>query len=169
MVWFTGLQSVMAQAAVLPSQIKQVIGVPVQPLGQTKYSKLGFSIYEAILFTPNKSWEPNQPYALQLIYKRSLSRDTLVKGIMDGIREQNVVDEATLTQWQDDMNKALPDVASDDSITGVAMPGREAGLYYNNKPIMQIKDSRLSKAFFDVWLGKTADEDMRKELLAQAQ
>lgn len=155
------------KAPPLPAGIQTEAVQPLKVLGGATYRKFGFRVYHAALWVPGAHWDSAQPYALQLTYRRDLSKDTLVDGIMDGIREQEQADDATLQSWEVAMNQALQDVNEGDTITGLARPGRNALLFLNGRQIMDIADKGLSDAFFAVWLGKTADEDMREKLLAQ--
>ncbi len=155
------------KAPPLPAGIQAQAVQPLRVLGGATYRKFGFRVYHAALWVPGARWDAAQPYALQLTYRRDLSKDTLVDGIMDGIREQDQADDTTLHRWEATMNAALTDVKEGDTITGLAMPGKSALLFLNGKQIMKIEDKSLSDAFFAVWLGKTADEDMREKLLSQ--
>lgn len=155
------------KAPPLSANIQTEAALPLKVLGGATYRKFGFRVYHVALWVPGARWDATQPYALQLTYRRNLSKDTLVDGIMDGIRDQEHSDEATLQRWEAAMNTALTDVKEGDSITGLAVPGKSALLFLNGKQIMKIEDKGLSDAFFAVWLGKTADEDMREKLLSQ--
>lgn len=155
------------KAPPLPAGIQAQAVQPLRVLGGATYRKFGFRVYHAALWVSGTRWDTAQPYALQLTYRRDLSKDTLVDGIMDGIREQEQADGATLKRWEAAMNTALTDVNEGDTITGLAVPGKSALLFLNGKQIMTIEDKSLSDAFFAVWLGKTADEDMREKLLSQ--
>ncbi|MDE1900882.1 MAG: chalcone isomerase family protein, partial [Alphaproteobacteria bacterium] len=50
---------------------------------------------------------------------------------------------------------------------GFVSPGAETLLYFNGKQIGEIKDPALTSAFFNIWLGAGADEDLKNELLGQ--
>ncbi len=69
-------------------------------VGSGTYRKFGFSVYRATLWAPDGKWDPAKPYALELHYTRSVSKDTLVDTVADDIRDQNVADEATLVNWE---------------------------------------------------------------------
>jgi hypothetical protein len=161
-----------AQAAppALPKPVLSQLGTALRLSGASVYRKFGFSIYEAALWCLPVGWAAAKPYALQLVYRRTLSRDTLVEGVMDGIRDQQVADEPTLARWQNLLQQALPaEVAAGEAIIGVSHPGQAATLFHNDKPIMHIKETALSQAFFNIWLGTTADAETRRQLLGQAE
>ena len=141
---------------------------PIAVVGSGTYRKFGFSVYRATLWAADGAWDPQKPYALELRYLRNVSKDTLVDTVMDDIRSQNVADNDTLTQWQTTLIGVLPDVNDGDVLTGLCLPGKKSLLFLNGKPIATITDTAFSKAFFDVWLGDQADEDLRKKLLGQS-
>ena len=149
----------------LPDYVKAKVNTPLTEVGSGTYRKFGFRVYNAELWSPNGTWDPQKPYVLQLHYTRSLSKDTLVDTVMDDIRDQNVADEATFARWDAQITKILPAVEDGDTITGVALPGKNTLLFYNGKQIASIHDDALSKAFFDIWLGDQADENLRGKLL----
>lgn len=157
-----------AVANLLPAAVTSNSSSSLEPVGSGVYHKLGFTIYNATLWAPDGTWDENKPYALQLKYKRNLSKETLVDSVMDSIREQNVADESKLQEWQQTLTQVLPDVSKNDEIVGVSK-GNYSQLYYNGKRIAGIKDPVLSNAFFNIWLGETADPKLRSELLSQNQ
>ena len=73
-----------------------------------------------------------------------------------------------MARWAAGIKKTMPAVEDGDVMIGVAVPGGEAALFYNGKEIAKIKDQILAKAFFDIWLGQGADEDLRAELLGRS-
>ncbi len=152
----------------LPAPVTTQLHTPVAKVGDGTYRKFGFSVYNATLWAPDGAWSADKPYALQLHYTRSLSKETLVDTVMDDIRDQDVADDATLANWEKMLNATLPAIADGDTIIGVAIPGKKSLLFYNGKKLASIDDPVFSKAFFNIWLGDNADEDLRGKLLASA-
>jgi len=151
----------------LPASVQARAGTPLQRVGEGTYRKFGFSIYHAVLWAPDGRWNPDRPYALMLHYLRSLSKDTLADSIVDDIRDQNATDEETMTRWTAGIKKMMPEVEDGDVMTGLIVPNKESLLFLNGIQIAKIEDNALSKAFFNIWLGKDADEDLKHELLGQ--
>ena len=50
-------------------------------------------------------------------------------------------------------------------MVGLAVPGKESVLFLNNAEIGKLHDETLSRAFFNIWLGENADEDLKADLL----
>ena len=151
----------------LPESVRAQVHVPLKQVGEGNYRKLGFKIYHVSLWAPEGIWDNSKPYALELEYARSLSKETLVDAVMDDIRDQGIADDKTLALWQDVLNASLPAVEENDAIIGLAIPGKKSLLFYNGKAITSIDDQTFSQAFFNIWLGQTANESLRKKLLGQ--
>ena len=154
-----------SQEKALPESVSAQISTSLAKVGQGTYRKLGFRIYDATLWASQNTWDAAKPYALQLSYTRSLSKETLVDTVMDNIQEQRVADEVTLARWKDVLNFSLRDVKEGDVLVGLAVPGKKTLLFYNGANIASVEDQAFSDAFFGVWLGKYADEDLRSKLL----
>jgi hypothetical protein len=88
---------------------------------------------------------------------------------MDDIRDQQVADDITLAEWEKILNKALPAVQDGDVIIGLAAPGKKSTLFVNGSQTASIEDPIFSTAFFNIWLGEKADENLRNKLLANAE
>lgn len=153
----------------LPDAVLAQLHIPLQRVGAGSYYKFGFTIYHASLWAPNGVWDAAKPYALKLKYARSLSKETLVGAVMDDIRDQGVANDETLARWQKVLDESLPAVEEDDTIIGLTMPGKKALLFYNGKIVTAIDDQAFSKAFFNIWLGKNADDRLCKQLLGQSE
>ena len=153
----------------LPQSARAQLHTPLATVGSGTYRRFGLSVYHATLWAPDGVWDAAKPYALELHYTRSVSKETLVDTVTDDIHDQNVADEVTLARWGKVLNAVLPNVVDGDTITGLAIPGKESQLFYNGRKIASIDDQAFSHAFFDVWLGETADEGLRNKLLGKAQ
>ena len=149
----------------LPSSVQAQLHVPLAQVGSGVYRKFGFSIYQATLWAPFGVWDKTKPFALELQYMRNLSKETIVDAALDSIRDQDIADEKTIAKWEKILNQALPAVQNND-IVGLVLPGQKSILYHNGKMISSLDDQALSAAFFNIWLGDGADEDLRKALLS---
>jgi hypothetical protein len=153
----------------LPDSVRAHLHTPLARVGSGTYRRLGFSVYRATLWAPDGMWDAAKPYALQLRYARDVSRQTLVDTVTGDIRDQNVADDATLARWRGILDATLPDVEDGDVIIGLAIPGKKSLLFHNGTKIASIGDRAFSHAFFNIWLGKNADEDLRDKLLGKSQ
>ncbi len=152
---------------VLPTVVEMQIHTPLQKVGAGAYRKFGFTIYRATLWAPHGVWDATKPYALQLHYMRSLSQETLANSIIENIQDEKIADDETLARWSVDIKSTMPAVEEGDTMVGVVNPGAETLLYLNGNQIAKIKDEALTQAFFNIWLGESADESLKKSLLGQ--
>lgn len=149
----------------LPTLVTQQVAKPLKQVGSGVYTKLGFTVYRATLWTPSGEWKKDEPYALQINYKMSLSKDTVVDAVVEDVRDQQVADKATFAKWKTQLSGALPKVFDGDSIIGLAIPNQSSTLIHNGKVITTITDQKLSDAFFAIWLGKSANPELKQKLL----
>jgi Chalcone isomerase-like len=160
-----GASSLLYAQDALPVSVQSQIHTPLSPVGSGTYHKFGFSVYRATLWAPKGVWDASKPYALELHYTRSVSKERISDTVVDDIRDQNTTDEQTFAGWEKTIRDALPAVEDGDIMIGLSVPGKEAKLFFNGTQIASIKDEELGRAFFNIWLGDTADEDLRAALL----
>ena len=153
---------------ILPATVSDLTPVPLEKVGQGTFRKLGFRVYDATLWATQNTWNTSPPYALQLCYSRDISKDTLIDTVMSDIEDQNVADEETRARWKSVLDAALSDVNEGDVLVGLALPDGKTVLVYNGVVIASIEEQAFSDAFFSVWLGNNADEELRVALLGGA-
>ncbi|EJN03349.1 chalcone isomerase family protein [Herbaspirillum sp. YR522] len=139
-------------------------------LGSGEMTWFGLHIYRAGLWSAQAPFDPTRPFALQLTYHMSISRQRLASASIDEIRRLSAAPIAsdTLLRWQAALERTLVDVARDDQLIGVYLPGRGMQLYDADKLLGEIDDPALARAFFDIWLGPgTRDQGLRRRLLGQ--
>ena len=137
-------------------------------VGRGDFTWFGLRVYQASLWTPAAavSWE--QPFALELTYRREISRDTLVQASLDEMRRLGgpAVDGARLAAWNSEMRKAFVDVQPGQRITGLYLPGKGGRCYVAGQFRRAVSDIDFSRAFFSIWLdARTRHPQLRRELL----
>ncbi len=141
------------------------------PLGDGELSWLGMRIYHATLWAEQRPFQREFPFALQLRYYRSISRQRLARTSMDEIVRLSGagIDAATLAQWENTLERAFIDVAPGDELIGVHTSGRGMRLYDRRGLLAEIDDTRLARAFFAIWLDEgTRDQGLRRKLLGES-
>ncbi|QXI17782.1 chalcone isomerase family protein [Pseudomonas hamedanensis] len=141
-------------------------------IGSGDFSVWGFDVYSARLWSAAQPLAPGQPFALELIYRRSLSRDELVKASVDEIKRLAGpgVSPAQLAGWQRQMEQAFIDVQAGTRITGVYLPGQGAHFFVGQQLQHAVDDPQFARAFFDIWLDpRTRDPQLREQLLGASQ
>lgn len=137
-------------------------------IGTGDFSVFGFDVYNARLWSAAQPLVDGQPFALELIYQRKISRDDLVEASVDEIKRLNgaSVTPAQLTGWQAQMQQAFVDVQAGTRITGVYLPGQGARFFVGQQLQHEIDDPQFARAFFDIWLNpRTRNPELRQQLL----
>jgi hypothetical protein len=140
-------------------------------VGRGDFSWFGMSLYTARLWSSEAPPAWGQPFALELTYRRALSRDTLVKASLDEMRRLGgaSLDDATLQRWSAEMREAFVDVQPGMRITGVYLPDKGCMFYVDDQLRRRVTDTRFARAFFDIWLDPRArDPQLRQRLLGLA-
>lgn len=132
----------------------------------------GLHIYDGYYYAPpgkTAQWSPDEPFAMQLVYRRHLVGSKIAERSIEeiskmgyGTREQRVI-------WGNELRRIFPDVNSGDHLTGVNVPQKGVHYFYNGKPIGAIEDPEFAKAFFAMWLDpRTSEPALRKKLLGDS-
>ena len=137
-------------------------------VGSGDFSWFGFSVYNAKLWSPVQQVDFTQPFALELTYRRNISRETLVDTSLDEIRRINgePLDREQQTQWTQQMSQAFVDVEDGTRITGVFLPGQGCRFYVDGKLQHVIDDPEFARGFCSIWLDpQTRSPKLRSALL----
>ncbi|WP_457977520.1 chalcone isomerase family protein [Ectopseudomonas composti] len=137
-------------------------------IGSGDFSWFGFSVYNAKLWSPVERVDFTQPFALELTYRRTISRDTLVDTSLDEIRRINgePLDREQQNAWAQQMSQAFVDVKDGTRITGVFLPDAGCRFYVDGKLQHIIDDPEFARAFFSIWLDpQTRSPKLRAALL----
>jgi hypothetical protein len=137
-------------------------------LGQGDFRWFGFHIYSAKLWSEQTKFMPAQSFALELTYKKSISKSRFTDSSIDEIKRiyKDQYSTATLQQWRSYMDLAFIDVKSEDQLIGVFLPNMGLRFYSKDKLLAEIKDVEFAQAFFAIWLHpKTRDEELRQKLM----
>lgn len=140
-------------------------------IGTGEFTWFGLRLYSAQVWSagPIQGWQ--QPFALELIYHRSLSRDTLVQASLDEIHRlaDGPLPPATEARWAQAMREAFVDVRPGIRITGLYLPGQGCRFYVDGQMSREVPDPAFARAFFAIWLDPRArDLQLRQRLLGLA-
>jgi len=139
-----------------------------QALGGGDLTWFGLRIYRATLWSASRPFDATQPFALQLVYYRSISRQRLASTSIDEIRRlsRTSIPADTLARWEAALSAAFVDVREGDELTGLFLPGRGLQLYDRQRLLAELDDEALARAFFDIWLNpESRDKALRRRLL----
>ena len=127
-----------------------------QPVGSTNFSFYGFPLYSAVLYTKNgTSYVPNEPFVLELNYKRNFSQKQFVDATLSEMKriEGTLNDRAAL---QSKFNSCFRDVSSGDIFTAANNSPSQVDIYLNGTKTCRLKSTEISKRFFAIWLSENS-------------
>ena len=139
-----------------------------QVIGAGDLRLFGFRIYSAQLWSSATPLAADAPFALELTYHRTISREDLVSASLDEIKRLygERVTAAQLTAWQAQMEQAFVDVQPGERITGVYLPGRGCRFYVGQRLQHSVDDPAFAEAFFAIWLDpRSRNPELREQLL----
>lgn len=135
-------------------------------VGQGRFTWFGFVVYEAHLWSAGAPEGWANAFALELVYRRALTQDTLVQASLDEMRRLGSDDETQLAGWAREMRQAFVDVQPGQRITGVYLPGEGCRFYVDGRLRHAVSDARFARAFFSIWLDpRTRNPELRRDLL----
>lgn len=138
-----------------------------KPVGSGELRRFGFLIYDAQFFTSSGLFSPNQPFALQLVYARTIAKNRIVTASLDEL-ENLGFDVGANPQWRAELEKVLADVKEGDTLTGVYLPGQGAVFFLNDQLTGRLDDS-LAQAFFSIWFDpRTSEPELRTALMGES-
>jgi hypothetical protein len=164
---------------------REASGTPVL-VGEADARFWGFRLYHATLWSDRRPFDPARPFALELRYYRSISRDRIVSTSIDEIARLAAADRASagdapgsdsalpsgkMQQWRQRLLAAMVDVDDGDRLIGVYLPGRGVRFYLVRKGqaeqvLGEIDDDEFARAFFAIWLDShTREPSLRAHLL----
>lgn len=142
-----------------------------QLLGAGDFRFFGVPVYSAQLWSTTPQLTVRAPYALQLRYHRSISRERLVQTSLDEMRRLGVEapTQTEWVEWRQALQRSFVDVQPDDVITGVFLPDRGVQFYVGERAQQEILDPSFAQAFFAIWLDpQTRAPALREQLLGIA-
>ncbi len=140
-------------------------------LGSGDLTWFGLRIYTAKLWSEQQPFNANTPFALELTYHRSISRQQFVETSVDEIKRLfgKQYSAEQLKRWEGEMNRAFSDVKEGDQLIGVFLPEQGARFYNRKQLLADIRDPEFAKAFFAIWFDeRTKDRGLREQLLGRA-
>jgi Chalcone isomerase-like len=154
----------------LPAAVTSLVpNLEVKGGGEMTFMTL--SVYAAYFYCidrPRCRWVPEQPFAMQLVYHRSLVGAKIAERSLEEIAKLGYGTPDQRAHWGALMKEFFVDVVDGDRITGLNLPQLGIRYYYNGKPLGEIQDREFAKAFFGIWLDpRTSEPELRKKLLSE--
>ncbi|HHW63543.1 MAG TPA: hypothetical protein GX403_06235 [Rhodocyclaceae bacterium] len=174
------LGAVLACCMLLALETGHALGLPPQlaastaglrEVGRGELRWLGFKLYDAALWASARGEAAiDGAHLLSIRYARAISSERLVSVSLDEMRRLGYADEARLARWGEVLAAALPAVAAGDTLAALHRPGEGAVFWHQDRPIGEIRDPELARAFFAIWLDpRTREPGLRAQLLGLAE
>jgi len=150
----------------IKNKIHQKILPGAQKLGSGRLTYLGWSVYDATLYSKNKKFSFKDPFALTLSYHMAAKGNDIAKITIQEMRNLGLKDELRLATWYRQMQTIFPNVQKGTELTGVYSPENGTQFFLKQNSIGTIKDKQFGKWFFKIWLSeKTSFKSLRLQLL----
>lgn len=154
--------------ALVPTLAIAAAPAGMEKVGSASLNKLVFHVYDATLYAPGGSYDPEKKHALELTYQMDFTSKEIVDRSIDEIRHAQKISSEQEKQWREELGKVIPDVKDGDRIRATATPGKSIAFTHNDKATGTLTDKTLVEPFMNIWLGpKTNEPSMRKKLLGQ--
>ncbi|HEX8902834.1 chalcone isomerase family protein [Vitreimonas sp.] len=123
-----------------------------QQVGAGRYSLLSIPLFQAELWTSSGAFSWERPFALSLIYERSIRANSLVNRTISEMRQRGAGSEASLQPLRAPLTACFADVQNGDRITGVSTGANTARFYLNGAQRCEIEWPNFRRHFFGIWL-----------------
>lgn len=162
------LAGTVAGASTLPAPVVEQ-GYPLRKVGGGELRWMGFSIYDASLWTSSGRFQgfvPGETVALSLWYQRAFKREELLGITETAWRRLGQLDTATRDRWLAELGRAWHDVAPGHNVTTVVVAGGPTRFYDQRGRFAEVQDPSFGPAFLAIWLHpKSVVRDLRERLL----
>lgn len=139
----------------------------MEKVGSASLKKMFFHVYDAVLYAPGGSYDPEKKHALELTYRMNFTTKEIVSRSLDEIRNAQSIPADKEKQWRAELSKVIPNVKEGDTIRALATPGKSIQFSHNGKTTGTVTDKSLVDPFMNIWLGpKTNEPSLRKKLIA---
>lgn len=137
-----------------------------KPVGRGRFSYLGWSVYDAALFSRGGTFSFKKPFLLSLHYHMDAKGGSIARLSVRGMRDLGYQDEVRLAAWFRQMKQIFPDVREGTQLNGLYTPQAGTKFYQGRRLIGTIRDPRFGAWFFRIWLGKNSRlKVLRRQLL----
>lgn len=138
----------------------------LRQVGAGTFRWFGLKVYDAALWARATPLDYTQPFALSLLYARSLKGAAIAQRSIEEMQLLSIGTPEKRRAWGQAMQKLFPDVVEGSTLAGLHLPGQGARFFHDGKPLGEIADADFSRAFFSIWLDPaTSAPELRNALL----
>ncbi len=138
-------------------------------IGQTRFKKFGFHIYDASFWMQNN--EEGKELctnfcALSITYARNIEAIRLLESTEKEWKRLGFHKKYPVKTWLDSLDEIWPDVQSGDQLVVMTSPSGKTVFYNKDARLGELNDPEFGPAFLAIWLDeKSRYSKNRKELL----
>lgn len=121
-------------------------------VGKAKFSMLGFSLFDAAVYSESGRFAWTDEFALSLTYKRNAREDVLLNRTIRGMTERGAGNAKALAPLRQKLAACFSDVARGDRFTAVSTGPDSARFYLNGKESCTVMWPDFRRDFFGIWL-----------------
>lgn len=148
-------------ASARPAEVARTLP-QAQQVGAAHYSVLGFSMFDATLWAGGGRFSWEQPFAIEIRYRREFSARTLADRAIYEMGREYASLRARLVQ-------CFADVDAGDRIVGVSTGENTATFFHNGVHRCDLEAAGVRRPFFSIWLDRRGGERaFSRQLLGQA-
>ncbi len=151
-------------ANTVPDDIKSQLQDP-EKIGEVNVRFLGIRMYDAALFTKaGGTFQWSRPFALELTYARSFSRDRLVKASLSELERM----EGERSDHQligSKLESCFRSVRASDRFVAIPEGRNQVKFYFNGRKTCALQHSAIRERLLGIWLSDTARDRRLSRLL----
>lgn len=148
------------------SELKSSLLPGAQHHGSGRLTYLGWSVYDAALFSRARPFSFSKPFFLTLHYHMAAKGSQIAGLSLNGMRALGFRNEVRLAAWYGEMKRIFPNVKAGTRLTGLYLPGKGTRFYHGRRWIGTIHDPAFGRWFFRIWLGERSQlPELRQQLL----
>ena len=121
-------------------------------IGEARFSLLGFSLFDAALYSESGRFAWTDEFALALTYQRTARSEVLLNRTIRGMKERGAGDDAKLAPLRARLATCFSDVQRGDRFTAISTGPDSARLYLNGTERCSVKWPGFRRDFFGIWL-----------------
>ncbi|MBT8471599.1 MAG: hypothetical protein HKN14_11385 [Marinicaulis sp.] len=147
-----------------PAEVSEILPDAMK-LGEVRYKKAIFKLYDATLWTAGEAFSWDDPFALSLQYLRSFSAERITNAAIIEMARLTDREEEEIEDARAPLTACFADVEKGDVITGVSTGENEASFFYNGEKRCDIEYPGFRDAFFGIWLSDQSRDAERGAIL----
>jgi hypothetical protein len=110
-----------------------------------------------------------RPLAIEIEYARALAGQKIAERSLAEMQRIAPIPADRRAAWLAAMQRAFPDVAQGDRLTGLHRPGEGVRFFHNGTLRAEVPDPGFAPAFLAIWLSpKTSEPKLRLALLGSS-